>query len=247
MGLTVAEIFILLLFLLLLALYAFDADTKEKSKQNQKELEAVQKKLDDARATYPKEIQVLKREKESLKTVLEDAQRESTISKALITQKEKELDDLRSTLPKDEQELIREIESLKKNLEDVQNENAINTALINEKEKERDQYREENKELRAELYNSKGIDPPCWYKVETRQGKRHEKPEYLLDIAVHNEFLRVRLPKPPPGRAIDESGQAAPVTYAEEYAKLPLTPLETTKNITLLELEENCQTITGYG
>ena len=247
LGLTIAEIFILLLFLLLLALYAFDAETKAKSKQRQKELEVVNKKLDDARATYPKEIEALKRENASLKTVLGDAQKENTRSATLIAQKEKELDSLRSALPRDVQELTREIEVLKKNLEDAQDENATKMALINEKEKERNQYREENKQLRAELYSSKGIDPPCWYKVETRQGKRHEKAYFLMDIAVHNEYLQVRSRKPPPERAIDERGQVAPTNYSEEYAKLSLTHLETTKNITLPELEKIAKPIWGMG
>ena len=78
-------------------------------------------------------------------------------------------------------------------------------------------------------HKSKGIDPPCWYEVVEREDKRHEKPHYLADIAVHNKYLIVRLHWPPRGRAIDEDGTKASRTYAEEYQSLPLPSLDSAK------------------
>ena len=171
----------------------------------------------------------------------------------------KELDEARSKLPEGIQELKRENKSLEKDLEDAHRENTISKALLKRKEKEHNQYREEskglekslreeNERLHSELYRSKGIDPPCWYKVTKRQGNRYEKPYYLLDIAVHDEYLRVRSRIVPPGRAVDESGQPSPTSYAEEYAKLQLTSLiNTTRNISIQELEKISKPIRRMG
>lgn len=211
LGLTVAEILILLLFLLLLALYAFNAENEVKSEQLQTELETVKKERDEARSKLPEDIQELKRENKSLEKDLEDAQRENTISKALLKRKEKEHNQYR-----------KESKELEKSL------------------------REENDRLHSELYSSKGIDPPCWYKVTRRQGKRYKKPYYLLDIAVYDEHLRVRLREAPPGRAVDESGQPAPTSYAEEYAKLPLA-LDATGNVSMQEFKKFAEPIKMIG
>lgn len=212
LGLTVAEILILLLFLLLLSLYAFNVEIKAKSEQIQTELETVKKELDEARSKLPEDIQELKRENKSLEKDLKDARRENTISKALLKRKEKEHNQYRE-----------ENKEVQKSL------------------------REENAQLHAKLYSSKGIDPPCWYEVIDRKGERHEKPYYLLDIAVHDEHLRVRLQPAPPGRAIDENGQLAPTSYAEEYAKLPLFTLDTTGNVSIRDLEKFAKPIRRIG
>lgn len=169
----------------------------------------------------------------------------------------KERDEARSKLPEDIQELKRENKSLEKDLDDAQRENTISKALLERKEKEHNQYqeesqelqnslREENERLHAKLYSSKGIDPPCWYQVTERRGERHEKPYYLLDIAVYDEHLRVRLRPAPQGRAIDENDQPAPTSYAEEYAKLPLS-LDTTRNISIREFKEFAEPIERMG
>ena len=70
---------------------------------------------------------------------------------------------------------------------------------------------------------------------------------YLLDIAIHNKHLRVRLLDAPPGSAMDESGAKSPVTYGEEYAKLPLSPFADTKNISLEEFEMIARPIRDMG
>ena len=86
-------------------------------------------------------------------------------------------------------------------------------------------------EFRGQLAKAKGIDPPCWYKVTTRDGERHESPYYLMDVAVYNEYLQVRMREAPPGYAIDESKQKASTSYQEEYEKLPLPSSGTTKKV----------------
>ena len=211
LGLTLAEIFILLLFLLLLALLVFYVEMKAESEQTQMELEVVKKERDEARSELPEDIQELKREIRSLEKDLKDVQAENTISKALLKRREKE-----------HNQYWEENKEVQKSL------------------------REENERLHAKLYSSKGIDPPCWYEVEDRQGERHEKTHYLLRIAVYDEYLRVKLNPAPSGRAIDENGQPAPTGYVEEYAKLPLA-LDTTENVSMQEFKKFAEPIKIMG
>ncbi len=270
LGLTMAEIFILVLFLLLLlllALYAVNSKTKEalqsvkeNLEQAQTELAATQNDLEVIRSQLPREIKALERRVASLEEALVIAEEENTIAKALIAgsgeklETEKEAHEKTQTkLAKTESALEEERERLPDDIQTLRQKiNSLEEALANAEEKDTaskewlENIQQTNDRLRAELYVSKGVDPPCWYEVTDRPGKR-EKEYFLLDIAVHDEHLLIRLHQAPPGRAIDEQGQSAVTSYAEEYAKLPLEPLATTGKVSLVEFQEIAKPIKRMG
>lgn len=233
LGLTMAEIFILILFLLLLlflTLHNEYAQTKVTLAGARDELTAIATEH-EARASLPDEIRRLERKNAELEESLADVETENTVTKSLLEENEKRLEaaekslaEARNRLPKDARELARQVDALEKDLVAAHEKEADSARQLKK-------FRESNAELRSQLYASKGVDPPCWYEAVQRNGKRHEKPHYLLDVAVHDEHLRVRVNRqvPLPGYAVDESGQHAPTSYAEEYANLPLARLAAAK------------------
>lgn len=241
LGLTMAEIFILILFLLLLlflTLHNEYAQTKVTLAGVRDELTATATEY-ESRASLPDEIRRLERKNAELEESLADVETENTITKSLLEKNEKRLDaaekslaEARERLPKDARELAEQVESLEKDLADAHEKETDSARQL-------ERIRKSNAELRDQLYASKGVDPPCWYEVVQRNGKRHEKPHYLLDVAVHDEYLRVRVNRsvPLPGYAVDESGQRAFTSYAEEYANLPLARLAAAKE-TRMSLDE---------
>ena len=229
LGLTVAEIFILILFVLLLvllALYALNVKTKNELDQTKNELRIKTNEFKEMQISLPKEIEHLKRNIDSLKQTVVDVNKENAIIKELLNQTE-------NSFPEDIPKLTVDLASAK-----------VENAKLTE---ELETILQTNNQLRDELSARKGIDPPCWYQVQHQQGKRKETPYYLLDIAVHNEYLRLKLRDAPPGRAIDEYEKFVPTSYAEEYAKLPLAPLSTSNNISLQEFVEMTEPIKNMG
>ena len=217
LGLTMAEIFLLILFLLLLVLLALHTEYEQNKVTLEGELAEITAKYDE-RTSLPVEIQRLKRENTELERIVAVMVKKNSIAKSLLEESK------RKRLPKDIREFIEQIESLENDLATAREENSV-SAVQSEK------IQKQNIELRNQLYASKGVDPPCWYEAVFEKGKRREKTYYLLDVAVHDEYLRIRVNQniPLPGRAIDEYGQHAPTSYAEEYAKLPLTHLAAVK------------------
>ncbi|MDD9884085.1 MAG: hypothetical protein OXU62_06020 [Gammaproteobacteria bacterium] len=231
LGLTMAEIFILILFLLLLLFLTLHKEyeqTKVTLAGTRDELTEITTEY-ESRASLPDEIRRLERNNAELRETVTEFETENTITKSLLEENEKRLDaaekslaEARDQLPTETRELVERVESLEQDLASAQEEKTDSAQQL-------EKVRKRNAELRNQLYASKGVDPPCWYEVVQRKGKRHEKPHYLLDVAVHDEFLRVRVNRyvPLPGYAIDEGGQRASTSYAEEYAKLPLARLAT--------------------
>ncbi len=240
LGLTMAEIFILILFLLLLLLLAYKVETEKEIKKTKEELTAVTQERDVMAIQTPDKIEKLIRQKQSADKAREYAENQEKISTALLKTKEEELIQTQKDLAtaKDERDQIKD--QLEKSKDKKPQHLTELQAAKQEIEKLKDEI----------VAITKGVDPPCWYEEVTRQGKRHEKPHYLLDIAVHDEYLYIRVNKdiPLPGRAIDESGPAL-TSYEEEYAKLPLAslPLATVKKITLEEFEEIAKPIKDMG
>lgn len=262
LGLTMAEIFMLLLFLLLLAFLVLS-----------KEHEQVRVTLEE-RATLPSEVERLKRENVEL-------EKENTITKNLLEESkqnlieaEKSLENERRELPKEIQELVEQVESLENDLtvskteisklreqvyEDEAQIESLESDLTTAKEEsvnnagQLEKIREENMELQKQLrYAKKGERPPCWYTVEVGKRKWHEMPEYLLDVAVHdgdNLVVRLNYKVPLPGYAIDENGLRAPTSYEEEYANLPLGDLMpgNEKSISLEDFEAFAKPMLNMG
>ena len=229
LGLTMAEILILLLFILLLTIYTSDIIKevpKEPGMNSQSELTAADGKPVTTRTEQPEKIQ---------KSELTAAD-----GKPITTRTEQ---------PKEIQKIIRENESLKKENAKIKEENTIASELIqntkitlSEAQQKNSDYRSENTKLRNELYESKGIDPPCWYQLTTRDNKRYERPHFLLDVAVYDYYLKIRPRETPIGRAEKDL-----TTYAEEYQNLQLDWLNTEKRISMQELEEIAEPIWHMG
>ena len=152
LGLTMAEIFILILFLLLLVLLALYAVNFEQ----EKELQSATEYITDQQNLLPENIVPLTEENQSLK-------KENQILKDALDAADTESGKLQNTIDN----------------------------------------------LSTQLAKAKGIDPPYWYKVTNSDGERHEKPYYLMDVAVYNEYLQVRMREAPLGYALDESKQKA--------------------------------------
>ena len=195
LGLTVAEVFILLLFLLMLAFLVLAQDWQNRQEAVTTQLEQLQERVLpqvqsdqegwlDAIAEFeaPDEIVTLKRDKvaaeaaaEKLRAEFEEAERgrNEAVKELLETERARE-------------EAQRQVE----------------------------QTREELRILRE-----KGHNPPCWYhNVQDGLGGEREKPYYTFDVAVFDENMVVRQVEPPPGGAEDDNGS----TYAAEAVRLRL-------------------------
>ena len=65
----------------------------------------------------------------------------------------------------------------------------------------------------------KGENPPCWYSLVTLpNNETREKPLYIFDIGVYDEFIDIRLRELPSGSAADDGG----LPYVVEYESLDL-------------------------
>ena len=243
LGLTMAEIFILILFLLLLlllALYANNIEDKKIIINSQKELMPVTNNREVPRIELPDEIKKLVRSHASQQKTITKLEKENMINEELLENQEKSLE----RLGKAREKLPENTKTLQDALATAEQKNAENETQIKNTQ-------QENKSLRAALHASKGVDPPCWYEVVHKKDVRHEKPYYLLDVAVHNEYLLVRINQniPLSGSAINEIGQPASTSYAEEYEKLPLAHLTAVKSrkLSLAEFEEIAKPIKHMG
>ncbi len=222
LGLTMAEIFILILFLLLLlllALYAFNTEQENELQETNHILVAIEKELADVQSDPETPVAVA--EKTPVAEVMKKPVTDS------IKKQQSELPKKIEKLVRDNKELQARLEQKRDSLpEEMKKLERKNQALEDKLETSDTRLQEtEEKLITAELFAKKGIDPPCWYQVVDRRGEPHEQPYYLMDIAVGDQNLNFKLLQAPPGSAIDEQGQAAATTYAQEYEKLPLLPL----------------------
>lgn len=274
LGLTMAEIFILILFLfllVLLALYAVNNKIEKKlevANQNfielQKEKSELQEELWEIYILHTdtiKKIVRLSAVNAKLTTERNEAQAAESITMGQWSDIDKRLeavtDELNRTkkllleaqkdLPKNIEKLVQKLNATEEKLAGVNRQLNSSQNEIAEMEAKQQVLQQENAQLLANLYANKGIDPPCWYSVESQDGKHREKPHYLMDIAVHNDHLRVRLRPAPRGRAIYEKGQSASTSYAEEHATLPLEPLTSASKISLGQFSEITKPIRHMG
>ena len=210
LGLTIAEIFILLVFLMLLALMGvnrywgkrvdpwkeiIDRHTPEQIVAALKDPDQQEREI----ARLTRQIEDLTRQKERLQErirTLED--REGTTGELLDEAKEK-LRELGNTLAEQERALARADDKIR---------------II-----------------------GKGITPPCWYQrvQETNpitQANWREKPYYLFDIAIREDHMEVQRLPVPEGSAEDDNGRP----YAAEAKDLPLDEIPYGERLTDAEM-----------
>jgi len=239
-----AEIFILVVFMLLLMLLALYADNDRCERECKERIDECEngplpegvipvgesedqceKKTADLRAR----VTALEEENAGLRDRVATLEEENAGLRDRVTALEKENAVLRNRVADLEAENFR----LHKQIADLRNRVADLEA--------------ENRQLRKQI--SKGINPPCWYQVVDRQGKRHEKPYYLMSIAVYDDHLRVILrPESPPGSATYESGESAPTSYQQEYERvLALAPFQAAGDMSLAVFADNAKPIWRMG
>lgn len=203
LGLTIAEIFILLVFLMLLALLGVNSYWAKKhgpwkeisKKYTPEEVEEALADPDSLRREIKilkNQIEKLKKEKERLQQRIQTLEDREGKTGAVLDSTEAELEWARSEL------------------EDCKKELATKTGKMDSLEKE-------------VMIFGKGITPPCWYQriEETNpitQANWREKPYYLFDIAIREDHMEVQRLPVPEGGAEDDDG--AP--YAEEAKILAL-------------------------
>ena len=215
LGLTLAEIFILLLFLLLLILLGYYTVAEKRKVELQEALVAEQKKVEQFRE-LPKEKLDLVRKVIELQRQTETLQRENSINRNLLEEKSEDIEEL-------QEEVERKSENLTELQEEIE-QKSENLAELQKEIKQKNESLAESQEALSQ-HAKKGIDPPCWYWVSGTGAARKEHTHHLIDVAVHDKHLLIRLLDPPKGRAVQANGDIAATSYAEEYKALPLAPL----------------------
>ena len=208
LGLTVAEVFILLLFLLMLVFLILAQEWQSQetavTEQLQEVLPRIRENPDvwlDALEGFeaPEEIVTLRREK------IEAQRRVETLHNAL-----------------EEAELRRE-----ETEKEIQQAREEARQVVVARDEALEQVEMVAQELR--VLREKGQNPPCWYeKVPNNAGGEREKAYYTFEVAVFDDNMVVRQLAPPPGGAVDDNG----TDYASEAERLQLervpygTPLD---------------------
>ena len=224
LGLTIAEIFILLVFLMLLALMGVNRYWGEKTEgwkdiienNSPEDVEHALGHPDSLRAAVlglKDQIQSLLKEKERLQKrirVLEDREGETGERLDRATEKLEEVD--------------KALDEHKKALEEAKHE----TTKLKTEKQELSDSRNHFKSKVDSLDNKirimhKGITPPCWYQLveETNpitKANWREKTYYLFDIAIRDDHMEVQSLPIPAGGAEDDGG----LTYVEESKGLAL-------------------------
>ena len=222
LGLTVAEVFILLLFLLLLALLVLVRDWEV-----EREREALeQKRLND-------QLVALRTRQDKWQSVIQEFEtpEEIVTLRQQKEQAERDADILRDAIDQSDeatQRVARQVEARR------------------EAERERDAAKQDLAETQRQLdlLRTKGENPPCWYRIvpDAKRGTR-EKPLYALNVAVFDGHMVVHRPAPPAGGATDDRGS----TYAEEARHLPFDAIPYGKSLTDAQVVRYLQPISVAG
>ena len=203
LGLTVAEIFILLLFLLLLAFLTWEVDREQTLIE-----------LAEAQETLQAVDQV-----EQWKEVVDEFE---TPDEILTLRRQKERAERAAKMHEEQAQALQELLG-------ADNESAVQAvAKAQEAERQAIAAKEEAEQRAAEAMNDldvlrvKGHNPPCWYHVvPADDGNDREKPYYTLNLGVFDDGIVIDSNEVPPGGADDDNGG----TYADEADRLNLDAL----------------------
>ena len=211
LGLTIAEVFILLVFLLLLTLLLFMSQWEKTRKHIDAADEEIAKLQDQLGILAPEEVETLHDRAERMYEA--EAERNDLIEKN--ERLEAELRRANEILEADERD-IDLIEKLQDRIEDAKKENMEN-------EEELVKLRKELQETRRYLrIHKKGESPPCWYNLKKiENGETREQHVFLLDIAVLDNAMIILPRRPPEGAALDDGGEP----YSIEARRLPLADI----------------------
>ena len=229
LGLTVAEVFILLLFLLLLALLVLVRDWEA-----ERETEA------DRREEMEDRLAVLQKRQDEWQPLMEQFK---TPEEILTLHQQKEEAERNAKEHREQAEALRKILSQS---DAATKEAAEQAKARREAEKALGAIRQDLEETQRELdlLRTKGENPPCWYQTvaDDKRGTR-EKALYALNVAVFDKHMIVHRPEPPPGGAADDGDS----TYAEEADRLPFGTIPYGKPLTDEEINRHLQPISEAG
>ena len=222
LGLTVAEVFILLLFLLLLALLVLigDWDAARKKEAGEK------RELND-------QLAVLQEQQDKWQPIMDEFEAPAEIE-TLRQQKDTAVRDA---------EVLREVLANSDQATQVAAEQAEARREV-EKELAATVQEMKNTQRQLDLLRTKGENPPCWYRTvpDPKRGTR-EKPLYALNVAVFDAHMILHRPEPPTGGATDDSD----ATYAEEAARLPFAAIPYGRPLSDQEITSHLQPIRAAG
>lgn len=233
LGLTVAEIFVLLVFLMLLALLGVNRYWNERFEpwrdimegSTPEEVKRALESPDELR----REIERLKRQVEELNQEKERLQDRIRTLMAREGRVGEELDETKRQLAECEKAL----EDAKRKIETLTSENRRLQATNNELQGRNDALENQIRII------GKGTTPPCWYQVveETNpitKANRRERAYYLFDIVIREDHMEVQPAPIPEGRAEDDGGKP----YAEEAKDLYLEAIPYGASLTDREVIE---------
>ncbi|MCY4219203.1 MAG: hypothetical protein OXE56_08045 [Gammaproteobacteria bacterium] len=216
LGLTIAEIFILLAFLLLFTLLGFFSDTEVGGDEHTQPINKVSAPIPWVR---PEQYEVLVNKSERIERKLKKVE-------TSLEESEKERDQLQN-----------QVENLRQNLEQAQEEVFIatqeaNLALLSEidsesklsiTEKKLKTAKQEIQELSHQLYSQKkGDQPACWYRRVPKDGGGYrEKRLYIFHAAIFGEGIVLEERSAPQGSADDDNGGH----FGDEWRKLRVANL----------------------
>ena len=228
LGLTVAEVLILILFIFLLIFNAYDSEKEKELVILQDELKIISVENETLINNLPKDIKTLTKENIVLQQSVERF--EDQLS-GITEEKETQIQKIK-TLTQEKKQLQQDINEVSDTLAEVEEQNEKLISRENEQNNS-----QKGKNLK------KGIDPPCWYKVTKKRGRRHERSYYLFNIAIYDYYIEVEVPDPPLGKAINEQGQTARTTYVEEYRNLSPDALQPKKYYSLQNFQNTMNPI----
>ena len=251
LGLTIAEMFILLIFLLLIAFLGFSDQWQKERDKLSGQLQKEQEKLSDLSAPE----QRLYKRYDVIESHTPDEIKTLTSKAPMFEKQTEELANLRKEnkeLQEEKEKGQKEREALKKQTEELAKLREKNKELQAKKEElqskqetlERQTEDAEQEAMRAKKELQKGQNPPCWYEVvSNKKGGTREKTHYLFNIAVHDDHMVVQRREYPPGRADDDNG----LPYAEEARHLLLDRISYDKPLTDEELDQSMRPIHDLG
>ena len=225
LGLTVAEVFILLLFLLLLALLSMVRDWETERERAARE----HKQLND-------QLVILQTQQDKWQGVVREFE---TPKKVFTLRQQKEEAERRAAEYQERAEALQEVVS---ESGDAIKEAAARLQAQQELQAAQRDLQETQREL--DLLRAKGENPPCWYDiVPDAKGGTREKPLYALNVAVFDDHMLLHRPEPPAGGATDDGGGA----YASEAARLPFGAIPYGRPLSDAETVQHLQPISAAG
>ena len=214
LGLTLAELFILLTFIALLWLIGLEDknDTISEELQSVKQEMFVKEQalsvMEQERSEWADVIEF--RTPDEIKTLMrvEEETRERLAAMDAMEQRMSEMSDEIKTL-------MQAGEVARARLSVMEQEN------ISKKLEHKKQMAQKQEELQQA---QRGERPPCWYQVVEEGGKSRESAHYTFNIAVYEEKMVVQRLQAPPGRAVNDVDKND-LSYAEEAKRLNLDSL----------------------